>query len=327
MTCSVVTGGAGFVGSHLVEYLIELGHRVIVIDNLATGKIENLAHIKNEYLHFVKKDVCDIADFEPPCELDYVFHLAGRADIVPSITHPEEYFHSNVDGTFKMLQWARAKNAKKFVYAASSSCYGIPEQYPTPENAPLDCQYPYALTKKMGEDLVMHWGKVYKLPVVSLRLFNVYGLRSRTTGAYGAVMGVFLAQIANEKPVTVVGDGTQSRDFVHVRDVARAFVMSAEFKDDGMIFNVGSGKPHTINELVALLKAPVVEYIPDRPSEPKVTWADIRTAKSVLGWQPQIPFTEGVWQLKTNINLYKNAPVWTKDTIADATAEWFRRLS
>lgn len=325
-TCSVVTGGGGFIASHLVERLIEMGHRVIVIDDFSSGRMENLAHIKNEYLHVIEKSVLNIDTIALPCELDYVFHLAGKADIVPSITQPEEYYNTNVTGTFKTLQWARANNAKKFVYAASSSCYGIPDKYPTPETAEISPQYPYALTKRLGEELVMHWGQVYKLPVISLRLFNVYGPRSRTNGAYGAVMGVFLAQIANDKPVTVVGDGEQTRDFTHVKDVVNAFIESAESKHTNEIFNVGTGEPVSINNLADHLGANLIEYIPDRPGEPRCTRADKSKIRKMLGWMPVISIKEGTWHLLQNIAQYKNAPVWTSDTIKEATKEWNKYL-
>jgi len=325
-TCSVVTGGAGFIGSHLVEKLIDLGHRVIVIDDLSSGRMENLAHIKNEYLHVIEKSILNIDTIELPCDLDYVFHLAGKADIVPSITQPEEYYNTNTTGTFKALQWALANNAKKFVYAASSSCYGIPEKYPTPETAQINPQYPYALTKRLGEELVMHWGQVYKLPVISLRLFNVYGLRSRTSGAYGAVMGVFLAQIANDKPVTVIGDGEQTRDFTHVKDVVDAFIKSAECKHVNEIFNVGTGEPVSINRLAQHLGANLIEYIPDRPGEPRCTRADKSKIIKMLAWTPLISIKEGTWHLAQNIAQYKNAPVWTSDAIREATKAWNKFL-
>ena len=195
MKC-VVTGGAGFIGSHLVDRLLGDGHDVVVIDNFAIGRPENLAsHAQSPHLKLVKADVTDLAAIRPLfAGIDWVFHLAALADIVPSIEQPIPYHRANVDGTVNVLEAARHANVKRFVYAASSSCYGIPDTYPTPESAETRPMYPYALTKYLGEQCVMHWSKVYKLPAVSLRLFNVYGPRHRTTGTYGAVFGVFLAQ-------------------------------------------------------------------------------------------------------------------------------------
>jgi UDP-glucose 4-epimerase len=225
---AIVTGGAGFIGSHLVEQLLDLRHDVIVIDDLSTGRESNLAAFAGRPgLTFVRADIRDRAQIGPAFTgADWLFHLAGLADIVPSIERPAVYFSTNVQGTLQVLEAARAAGVKRVVYAASSSSYGIPRVYPTPETSPIDPQYPYALTKYMGEELVLHWARTYRLPAVSLRLFNVYGPRSRTTGAYGAVFGVFLAQKLHGQPFTVVGDGRQTRDFTYVGDVARAYACS-----------------------------------------------------------------------------------------------------
>lgn len=198
---------------------------------------------------------------------------------MPSIVNPEDYFQVNVEGTFRALQLSRELGVKRFLYAASSTCYGIPDTYPTPESAPCKPEHPYALTKLMGEEMVMHWQKVYQLPTLSLRLFNVYGPRSRTTGAYGAVFGVFLKQKLAGVPFTVVGDGTQTRDFTFVSDVASAFLAAAKSDAQGEIFNVGSGHSYAVNRLVELLGGEK-EFIPRRPGEPDCTFAD--TQKSLL---------------------------------------------
>ena len=258
--------------------------------------------------------------------IDWVFHLAALADIVPSIQNPEKYFKSNVDGTFSVLQASKKHRIKRFIYAASSSCYGIPRTYPTAETSEICPQYPYALTKNISEQLVIHWGKLYKLPVISLRLFNVYGTRSRTSGTYGAVFGVFLAQKLAKKPFTVVGDGNQTRDFTYVTDIAEAFLIAAQSNIENEIFNVGSGGTYSINELVKLLKGDVT-YIPKRPGEPDCTFADITKIKKILGWQPKISFENGVKEVLKNIDYWNRAPVWTEKSIQDATKDWFRYLS
>lgn len=326
MRC-LVTGGAGFIGSHLVERLLALGMQVTVIDNYSTGRPTNLAHAGSDgNLRVYEADVSDNAAILPLFEgIDWVFHLAALADIVPSIQLPMQYHRSNVDGTFAVLEAARAAGVKRLVYAASSSCYGVPDKYPTPETAQARPQYPYALTKYVGEQYVMHWAQVYKLPCVSLRLFNVYGPRSRTSGTYGAVFGVFLAQKLAGKPFTVVSDGTQTRDFTFVTDVAEAFVMAARSDLAGEIMNVGSGDHYSVNRLVELLGGEKV-HIPKRPGEPDCTFADIRKIKGLLGWSPRTTFENGVATMLKNIDYWREAPVWTEDSIRTATADWFKYL-
>jgi UDP-glucose 4-epimerase len=224
-----------------------------------------------------------------------------------------------------MLEAARHAGVGRFLYAASSSCYGIPDAYPTPETAPARPQYPYALTKLIGEQCVLHWSQLYRLPAISLRLFNVYGPRSRTSGTYGAVFGVFLAQKLKGLPFTVVGDGTQSRDFTFVADVADAFVTAAQSTIAGEVFNVGTGAPVSVNRLVELLKGDVV-HVPKRPGEPDCTHADIGKIQRRLGWRPKVSIEEGVRILLENIEYWRQAPVWTPDSIEVATRDWFRYL-
>lgn len=327
MKKSLVTGGAGFIGSHLVDRLLENNFKVTVLDNFSNGSLENLKHHKdNENLEVVECDVANREAIEKHFEgVDWVFHLAALADIVPSIQNPEAYHHSNVNGTISCLQAAKKANVKRFIYAASSSCYGIPEKYPTSETSEILPEYPYALTKFIGEQYVMHWNKVYQLPCVSLRFFNVYGPRSRTSGTYGAVFGVFLAQKINNKPFTVVGDGTQTRDFTFVTDITSALYKAAESEYSGEIFNVGSGSTYSVNELVKNLGGEVT-YIPKRPGEPDCTFADIKKITEMLDWKPEVKFEDGVKTMLENIDYWKNAPVWTKDSIDEATKEWHEHL-
>ena len=214
--------------------------------------------------------------------------------------------------------------SKKFVYASSSSCYGLADT-PTTEEHPIQPQYPYALSKYLGEQSAFHWNLVYGLPVNAVCIFNAYGTRVRTTGAYGAVFGVFLKQKLAGKPFTVVGDGTQSRDFIYVTDVARAFLAAAKTDIQGERFNIGAGKPQTVNRLVELLGGKV-EYIPKRPGEPEVTFADIAKAQKRLGWAPQVSFEEGVAKMLADIDHWGNAPLWDVNSIAKATETWFKYL-
>ncbi|OGK79586.1 MAG: NAD-dependent dehydratase [Candidatus Rokubacteria bacterium GWA2_70_23] len=324
---AIVTGGAGFIGSHLVDRLAADGHSVLALDNFSTGRPDTLAHLAGHAR--VRLERADVAEADRLLPLfdgaDWVFHLAALADIVPSIERPLDYHRANVNGTAAVLEAARRSGVTRFLYAASSSCYGIPDQYPTPEEAPMRPQYPYALTKLLGEQCVLHWGRVYGLPVVSLRLFNVYGRRSRTSGAYGAVFGVFLAQKLQGRPFTVVGDGTQSRDFTFVSDVADAFVTAAESDVAGEVFNVGTGSPVSVNRLVALLRGDVV-HVPKRPGEPDRTHADVRKIGARLGWRPKVSIEEGVRILLDHIDDWRAAPVWTPESIEVATRDWFRYL-
>lgn len=322
----MVTGAAGFIGSHLVERLLAEGIRVVGIDNLANGRLENLAVCAADpRFRFIRADVAADPLDEAFTGAAWVFHLAALADIVPSIREPLRYHVANVDGTARVLEAARACGAQRFVYAASSSCYGIPDIYPTPEAASARPMYPYALTKYVGEQYVLHWARTYGMACVSLRLFNVYGPRHRTTGAYGAVFGVFLAQKLAGKPFTVVGDGRQTRDFTYVADVAEAFFAAAASDVSGEIFNVGSGGTYSINRLVELLGGPVV-HIPKRPGEPDQTFADISRITARLGWRPRTSFESGVEIMRDRLGEFDGAPIWTPEAISVATRDWFRYL-
>jgi UDP-glucose 4-epimerase len=323
----VVTGGAGFIGSHLVTQLLELGHRVLVIDNHSTGRPENLAHVREHPgLEEIAVDVADGSLARVFGGAQWVFHLAALADIVPSIQQPRAYHRANVLGTFEVIEAARAIGVERFLYAASSSCYGIPDAYPTPETAPIRPQYPYALTKYLGECQVLHWAQVYRLPALSLRLFNVFGPRSRTSGTYGAVFGVFLRQKLAGQPFTVVGDGSQTRDFTFVADVVDAFIAAAASDATNEVINIGSGGTYSVNRLVELLGGSAIR-IPKRPGEPECTFADISKARRLLGWRPRTPFAEGVALLLEEIDYWREAPLWTPEAIATATKDWFTYLS
>ena len=324
----VITGGSGFIGSHLADFLIDSDYEVVVVDNLSIGRLENISHLlAHSKFTFLQADITDFDAIEIVFkDADWVFHLAALADIVPSIENPNEYYQSNVNGTFNVLEACRKYHVKKIIYSASSSCYGIPDEYPTKETAEIRPQYPYALTKNLGEQLVMHWCQLYNLPAVSLRFFNVYGPRARTSGTYGAVFGVFLAQKLANKPYTVVGDGCQTRDFTFVSDIVNAIIASASSNVSGEIINIGSNATYSINRLVELLGGDVT-FIPKRPGEPDCTWADITKAKKLLNWKPLVGLESGVNILLNNLDYWKDAPIWDQKSIAKATEKWFEYLS
>ena len=323
---AVVTGGAGFIGSHMADNLLAHGYRVRVIDNLATSRESNIAHLAgNPDFAFERADVRSL---EPGNALfrgvDQIYHFAGIGDIVPSIERPMEYMSVNVQGTVQVLECARHAGVKKGVYAASSSCYGLAAT-PTREDHPIAPQYPYALSKYQGEQAWFHWQRVYDLPVNSIRIFNAYGTRVRTTGAYGAVFGVFFKQKLAGKPFTIVGDGTQRRDFLYVTDIAEAFRLAAETRHTGQVWNLGAGNPQSVNRLVDLLGGDKV-FIPKRPGEPDCTWADISKITRDLGWKPRVSFEDGVAMMLKEIDVWQDAPLWEPESIARATRTWFQYL-
>ncbi|MBV31215.1 MAG: NAD-dependent dehydratase [Rickettsiales bacterium] len=323
---AIVTGGAGFIGSHTVDKLLRENYIVRVIDNLVSGRESNLEkHKTDPRLLCEWRDVCKLNKNNALFKgAKYVFHFAGIGDLIPSIENPEKYMMNNVQGTVKVLECSRENKIKKFVYAASSSCYGL-AKIPTKENHPIKPEYPYALSKYLGEESTFHWKKIYDLPVNSIRIFNAYGTRVRTTGAYGAVFGVFLKQKLASKPFTVVGNGKQKRDFVYVSDVANAFLLAAKTKLVGKIWNLGSGKPQSVNKLIEILKGDVV-YIPKRPGEPECTYADITKIKKDLAWKPKIKFKKGVELMLKEIESWRDAPLWDAKKIQKATQSWFRYL-
>lgn len=321
----LVTGGAGFIGSHLVERLVEEGHKVTIIDNFESGKIENLDAVK-EKTRVIECDIRAVEIQEYFAGIEVVFHLAALADIVPSITAPYEYMEVNVMGTTRVLEASRKAGVKKFIYAASSSCYGIPNHFPTKESSPPDPKYPYALSKYLGEQVFFHWLKLYGLSGLSLRFFNVYGPRARTSGNYGAVLGVFLGQKRANLPLTIVGDGTQVRDFTYVSDVVDALILAGNSHESGIAINIGTSNPTSVNRLAQLIGGETV-HIPKRPGEPDQTNADNSLALDKLKWSAKVSVEEGVARVLSEPESWGDAPSWTPEEIALQTANWFKYLS
>src|SRR3989344_8375924 len=283
----LVTGGAGFIGSNLVDELVNLGHQVLVLDNLSTGKKENL----NKKAKFFKKDIRNYGSIKPLFSgVDCVFHLAAQARIQPSIINPAESFDNNVHGTFNVFLAAKENKVKKLVYSASSSAYGDQKKLPLTEDMISDCKSPYALFKYMGEEMAHLFFKLYGLPIVCLRYFNVYGERQLVEGAYSTVICIFLRQKKERRPLTIVGNGNQRRDFTYVKDVVRANILAMKSKKAvGHLINIGSGQNYSVNGVARIIDKNHV-FIPPRPGESHITLADISKARKLLGWQPKTKF-------------------------------------
>ena len=281
----LVTGGAGFIGSNLADELVRLGHKVAVIDNLSLGKKEYV----NPKAKFHRQDIRDYKKIKPLFKnIDCVFHLAAQPRIQPSIINPAESFDNNVLGTFNALLAAKENKVKKIVYSASSSAYGDQKRLPLTEEMIAHPKNPYALFKYMGEEMCGLFHSLYGLPVVCLRYFNVYGERQSTAGAYATVIGIFLKQRKSGKPLTIVGNGKQLRDFTYVGDVARANIAAMRSsKAVGHLINIGSGQNYSVNEVAGMIDEKHI-FIPPRPGESKVTLADISKAKKLLGWKPKV---------------------------------------
>lgn len=319
----LVTGAAGFIGSHMCEFLLKKNFKVVGIDNFSGGNKKNIKKfLNNTNFKFCKFDLLTDKYKSNIFEVDYAIHFAGIGDIVPSIEFPIKYIDNNFNGTKNLLSYLNFKKVKKLVYAASSSCYGLAKT-PTKENCQISTMHPYALSKYLGEILCLNWAKIYNAPINSIRIFNAYGTRSRTSGAYGAVMGTFIKQLISKKPLTVVGDGSQKRDFVYVTDVVNAFYQAMITKKSGEIWNLGSGKPQSINYLIKLLKYGKKIFIKTRPGEPYITHADISKIKKDLKWKPKITFAQGIKKILEQKNYWLDAPLWTVKKIQKATKNWF----
>lgn len=295
MKC-LVTGGAGFIGSNLVDALVGLGFNVHIIDNLSNGKRENIH--KKATLHVL--DITDLKAIKPIFKgAKYVFHLAALPRVQYSIENPSQTNQTNVEGTLNVLISSVDAKVKRVIYSASSSAYGDQKVMPLKENMTPSPKSPYGLQKYLGELYCRLWYQVYGLPTVSLRYFNVYGPKYSSEGAYALVIGKFLKQRSAGKALTVTGDGKQTRDFTHVRDVVRANILAMKSSKvgKGEVLNIGAGNNQTINRVAELVGGPV-KYIPSR-LEPKHTLADNSLARRLLGWQPKVKFEEGIAELKS----------------------------
>ena len=300
VTKSVITGGAGFIGSNLTDQLLDMGHKVTVLDNFVSGKKSNLSHHNKKNLKIVNIDISKSKNLDKYFKkADYIFHLAALAEIIPSFKNPKKYFINNVIGTLNILKAAKKTKIKKMIYAASSSCYGAPKKFPTSEKDKIDLKHPYAVTKFIGEELVMRYASMFRMPNISCRFFNVYGPRLNVSGQYSAVIGNFLSQTKSKKALTVVGDGKQTRDFIHVDDLVNAFIKIIKSKSVNKIYNLGSGKRTSINTIAKIFGGKK-KFIPVRPGEPKNSVADIKKIKKDINWKPKISIEQGIKKLLEN---------------------------
>ena len=307
MKC-LVTGGAGFIGSNLVDRLVKDGHAVVSIDNYSSGHRSN----EQDGCTYINADVQDMEFWGRRLEKmdkipEVVFHLAAKARVQPSIENPIEFHNANVNGTLALLNMCRIYGVKRFVFSSSSSVYGDTEQLPTTEECSLNPMSPYALHKLIGEQYCKLYSELYGLETVCLRYFNVYGERQPTEGAYCLVMGVFAQQLLNGKPMTINGDGEQRRDFTYVGDVVDANIKAGFnskipiFKCEGDVFNIGNGDNRSVNQIADLLGGDRIHG--DAVIEPKETLSDNGKSYRVLGWTPTSTLEDWMPKWKENLGL------------------------
>lgn len=287
MNC-LVTGGAGFIGSNLVDKLIELGHKVICIDNESAECHDQFYW--NPKANNYKYDICDYEKIAPLFNgIDYVFHIASDARIQPAILNPRKSIESNAVGTANVIELSRINKVKRFIYSSTSSAYGKKAILPNTETQPSDPLTPYSTAKVFGENLARVYYNLYGLETISLRYFNVYGDRQPLKGQYAPVIGLFLKQHEEGKPLTVVGDGSQRRDFTHISDVVQANILASEIKDGfGEVYNIGYGSNYSILEIANMISNDI-KFIPPRVGEVQETLASNAKFKELTGWTPNVP--------------------------------------
>ena len=285
---ALVTGGAGFIGSNIVDELINRGHQVVVIDNESAE--ENDRFYWNEKAENHKLDICDYKKIEPLFKnIDYVFHLAAQSRIQPAVKNPIRTVRVNCEGTTNILQASRENGVKKVIYSSTSACYGLANEPPLHEEMNTDCLNPYSVSKVGGEEICKMYTKLFGLKTVTFRYFNVYGDRQPTRGQYAPVIGLFKKQKEAGMPMTVVGDGLQTRDYTNVKDVVRANILAAESKrvGNGEVINIGVGRSYSVMDLVDMIGGEHV-FIPPRIGESRHTLADVSKANYLLEWEPEI---------------------------------------
>ena len=296
MTKSLVTGGAGFIGSNLVDRLIEIGHEVVVIDSEYSDAHDHFYW--NDKTQNYKYDIRDYQNTRPLYDgVDYVFHIAAEARIQPAIKNPIEAVSINSVGTCTVLQCSREAGVKRVMYSSTSSGYGLINELPNVETQPDDCLNPYSVSKVNGEKLCLMYTDLFGLPTVIFRYFNVYGDRQPLRGQYAPVIGIFLRQRATGEPLTIIGDGEQRRDFTYVGDVVNANVMAAitvvEPKAFGQVYNVGSGINHSVNEVAAMISNETIN-IPTRLGEARLSLANNQKLRKTFGWEPTMKLKDWI---------------------------------
>ena len=285
----MVIGGCGFIGSHIVNRLYDLGHDIIVIDDLSANENEEFYfHSDSSRVTYHKWDISRDNCSSAFTNIDCVFHLAARSRIQPTIQSPSQCFEVNVVGTQRVLEWSRINSVRKLIYSGTSSLYGHQNSIPFQPNMPPDCLNPYSMSKWMGEQTCKLYSQLYNLPTIVLRYFNVYGPQEPIKGQYAPVIGLFKSQVANNLPMTIVGDGTQRRDFTYVSDVVDANVCAMNTNELDInfgIYNVGTGVNHSINEIANMIGIDTI-HIDSRPAEVQETLANIDATKRDLRWKP-----------------------------------------
>ena len=286
---SLVTGGAGFIGSHCVDRLKELGHDVVVVDNECASDSDSY-HWRDDTMNY-KTNILDYDEMLPLFEgVDYVFHFATESRIQPSIKDPRYAINVNVTGTTNVCQAAREHDVKRVMFSGTSACYGLINTPPLKENMPTDCLNPYSVGKLGGEEVCKMYTKLFGLETVRFRYFNVYGERAPSKGPYAPVTGVFFRQKTDKDPMTIVGTGERRRDYIHVSDIVEANILAATCEDErcvGELFNLGYGENHSVLDLVKMIGGPFIN-IDDRSGEAEITLADNSKAREILGWEPKI---------------------------------------
>jgi len=300
MTTSLVTGGNGFIGSHIVDKLVNLGHNVVVLDDLSAPENEKFYYNDNlEKVKYLTKDITEDDCAKYFSGVDWVFHLAARSRIQPTIGNPEDCFRVNVLGTQRVLEWSREAGVKKLVYSGTSSLYGKQNPIPFTPNMPAHCLNPYSMSKWMGEQACQLYYQLYGLQSIVLRYFNVYGPREPLKGRYAPVIGLFKRQEKNEEPITLVGNGLQRRDFTYIEDVVSANICAINSADiKHAVYNVGTGRNYPIVEVAHMIKRKSsIVHVQPRPAEVRETLADIESTMRDLGWSPK-------FNLRDTVNTY-----------------------
>ncbi|MBN1850749.1 MAG: NAD-dependent epimerase/dehydratase family protein [Deltaproteobacteria bacterium] len=311
---AVITGGTGFIGTHLSEILI---HNSFEVRSLTSNqKIK-----KDLAVTYWKGDIRDLDFMRNACkDADVIFHCAAKGNMTESFTKPFLYHDVNVNGTATVLEAARLESVKKVIFLSSAMCYGIPDEVPTSESAPISPTNPYATSKVMAERLLLDWGKYYRIPVVSLRLSLVYGpLMSKTNGT---IFSILFPQRLHNLPLTVCNDGNQRRDFVHVQDVCRAALAAFESHADQQVFNIGGGVAHTVNELIRLIGGSNILRVHDPRAVPDHLELDITRAKNILRWSPEIDLNQGVQELLDDIRYWSNETPLTPLDLENRMNDW-----